>query len=217
MTESEFYDIQSRVQATQEGDAWLLLREVRRLRYGLDDIAGKANLSDGIWGARERLDHAQERLDEIHKICMDSLRFRGGAERDDLVAVIKSVHAAVGDDVCWMDIDKIFAAAGLPVPDRKVGNKYEMLQNCAKFLNVMCDGGEWESYESVLKERDRLRKAVKLLMDALPEGDLCFDRDDYKDAPARVAYEAGRLALGDKLPQDAELASLYSRGRPEEV
>ena len=78
------------------------------------------------------------------------------AERDRLLAVIREVHGQYADDLCWMDIDKIFAAAGLPVPDRRVGDKAAMLANCSRFIEAMCQGGKWPSYKELESERDRL-------------------------------------------------------------
>jgi hypothetical protein len=69
-----------------------------------------------------------------------------------LMAVIKDVHSQYADDVCWMDIDKIFEAAGLPVPDRRVGDKEAMKRNCAVFVDTMCQGGAWKSYRELEDE-----------------------------------------------------------------
>lgn len=74
-----------------------------------------------------------------------------------VLAVVRAVHAEFGDDVCWMAIDRIFVAAGLPVPDRAVGDKFAMLKNCTRFIDTKCAGGQWESYADVLAERDALR------------------------------------------------------------
>ena len=67
-------------------------------------------------------------------------------DAEELQRVVKEVHAARGDDNCWMDIDLIFKAAGLPVPDRTVGDKGAMLSNCRRFILSMCSGGEWRTY-----------------------------------------------------------------------
>lgn len=77
-----------------------------------------------------------------------------------LIDVIKEVHTAHGDDLCWMDIDRIFIAAGLPVPDRKVGCKTAMRQNCDRFIDTMCSGGEWKSYAELEKENEELRARI---------------------------------------------------------
>lgn len=63
-----------------------------------------------------------------------------------LLDVILDVHSQRGDDVCWMDIDRIFLAAGLTVPDRAVGDKTAMKRNCDRFIDTMCSGGPWTSY-----------------------------------------------------------------------
>ena len=79
---------------------------------------------------------------------------------DQLMAVIREVHSQHADDLCWMDIDRIFAAAGLPVPDRKVGDKSAMLRNCELFIGVMCQSGQWQSYAELEVELDRLKKLL---------------------------------------------------------
>lgn len=81
----------------------------------------------------------------------------------NLLAVIKDVHSQQGDDLCWMDIDRIFKATGLEVPDRSVGNKVLMLSNCALFIETMCKGGKWLSYQELLAENARLRTKVESL------------------------------------------------------
>lgn len=63
-----------------------------------------------------------------------------------LEKVIREVHGQIGDDNCWMDIDLIFKAMGLPVPDRRVGDKLQMKVNCDRFIDTMCSGGKWPSY-----------------------------------------------------------------------
>ena len=73
-------------------------------------------------------------------------------ENARLLSVIRDVHSQNADDLCWMDIDRIFAAAGLPVPDRTVGDQAAMLKNCERFIGVMCQGGHWKSYRE-LEER----------------------------------------------------------------
>lgn len=76
----------------------------------------------------------------------------------NLLSVIKDVHSQQGDDICWMDIDQIFVAAGLPVPDRKIGNPTLMHANCAVFIETMCsNGGPWRSYREILNENITLK------------------------------------------------------------
>lgn len=48
-----------------------------------------------------------------------------------------------------MDIDLIFKAAGLCVPDRKVGDKEAMKANCARYIDTMCGGGDWPTYQEL--------------------------------------------------------------------
>lgn len=81
----------------------------------------------------------------------------------ELLEVVKAVHAEHADDVCWMDIDRIFKAAGLPVPDRRVGDKLKMAGNCIRFIDTMCQGGKWVSYAALENERNILRELLNSL------------------------------------------------------
>lgn len=84
--------------------------------------------------------------------------------------VIRDVHSQRADDCCWLDIDRIFKAIGLPVPDRRVGDKAAMLQNCARYLDVMCQGGEWRSYAELEEDLERAKLRFALMTE---------DRDNY--------------------------------------
>lgn len=79
---------------------------------------------------------------------------------ESLLTVIREVHSQHADDLCWMDIDKIFAAAGLPVPDRSVGDKDDMLDNCHRFVRTMCQGGKWKSYRELEAEIAQLQARI---------------------------------------------------------
>src|SRR5205809_5383224 len=84
-----------------------------------------------------------------------------------LMEVIKEVHSQHADDVCWMDIDKIFKAAGLTTPERRVGDKAAMLYNCQRFIITMCQNGQWKSYVELEAEIVTLKKLGKELQTAL--------------------------------------------------
>lgn len=71
--------------------------------------------------------------------------------------VIHDVHSQYGDDLCWLDIDRIFLAVGLPVPNRTVGDKAAMLKNCARFIGTMCSGGQWRSYAELERDIEQLK------------------------------------------------------------
>jgi hypothetical protein len=85
----------------------------------------------------------------------------------ELLFVIARAHRQHADDLCWMDIDLIFAAAGLPVPDRKVGDKVAMLDNCRRYVHTMCAGGGWKTYEELEKEITRLQELARKQDDLL--------------------------------------------------
>jgi hypothetical protein len=73
---------------------------------------------------------------------------------DRLLGVIREVHSQRGDDICWMDTDKIFEVAGLPVPKREVGDRAQMLENCSRFIDQLCTvgRGNWPSYAELEQE-----------------------------------------------------------------
>lgn len=90
---------------------------------------------------------------------------------DDLEDVVRKIHAEHmrgTDDTCWLDIDRVFAALGLPAPERSVGSKTAMLENCTRFIGQLCTGRkDWPSYVDLEKrikeleaENDLLRRGI---------------------------------------------------------
>lgn len=75
-----------------------------------------------------------------------------------LRGAIADHHGQRADDRCWMDDDALYAAAGLPPCDRRVGDKTAMLANCRRFLDVRCEGGHWPTYAELEAEVERLRQ-----------------------------------------------------------
>ena len=69
-----------------------------------------------------------------------------------LRAAIAVHHGQKADDRCIEDDDKLYAAAGLPPCDRRVGDKEAMLANCRRFIENRCEGGHWPSYADLEKE-----------------------------------------------------------------
>lgn len=84
-------------------------------------------------------------------------------ELDSIISVIKDIHSQHADDLCWMDIDRIFQAVNLLMPDRRVGDKAAMKRNCNRFIDVMCQGGEWKSYAELERENAHLKNRIKHL------------------------------------------------------
>lgn len=66
-------------------------------------------------------------------------------------------HGQKADDRCWEDDDRLYAAAGLPPCDRRVGDKVAMLRNCERFISRRCEGGRWPSYAELEAELADLR------------------------------------------------------------
>ena len=73
-------------------------------------------------------------------------------------------HGQRADDRCWLDDDRLYAAAGLPVVDRRVGDKNEMLGNCRLFLSQRCDTGGWKSYRELEEDVTRLQASLLHLL-----------------------------------------------------
>lgn len=85
------------------------------------------------------------------------------AERlDALEAAIRDHRAQKADDRCIEDDDRLYAALGDGIKcDRRVGDKAEMLMNCARFITRRCEGGEWPSYAKIETDRVRLVAALR--------------------------------------------------------
>ena len=81
----------------------------------------------------------------------------------DLLRTILDVYDAHADDLCWMDVDKIFAACGLAVPDRRVGDKIAMLANCARFIDSYCKDGGWPTYVELEAELAQYKRQCAAL------------------------------------------------------
>jgi hypothetical protein len=78
-------------------------------------------------------------------------------------------HAQKADDRCQFDDDELYTAAGLPHVDRRVGDKFAMLANCAKFIENRCEaGGPWKSYAEMEAQVQRLRVEIEQLNEASP-------------------------------------------------
>lgn len=93
------------------------------------------------------------------------------ASLEKLIDVIREVHSQHADDLCWMpaDVNRIFAAAGLPPQDLRVGDTEAMLANCQRYVACLQKGGSWKSYAELEAENARLRKALESYRDVLNE------------------------------------------------
>lgn len=79
-------------------------------------------------------------------------------ELESAIRLHRDQHA---DDRCWMDDDRLYDVLGDSVQsDPRVGDKAEMLKNCARFIERRCQGGHWPTYVELEAERDKLRQAV---------------------------------------------------------
>lgn len=98
---------------------------------------------------------------EIARLTVDLAEAR--EKMENLLAVIREVQGQRADDTCWLDIDRVFQAAGLPVPDRRVGDKAAMLNNCARYLEVLCEDGGWKSYAELEEELRQAGEEIERL------------------------------------------------------
>jgi hypothetical protein len=74
-------------------------------------------------------------------------------------AIVKH-HRQKADDRCIEDDDRLYAAAGLPPCDRRVGDKAAMLKNCERFINARCEGGGWMTYAELEAELAKARAVL---------------------------------------------------------
>ena len=115
--------------------------------------------------AQELIEEMTKKYDDVHpklldailnlklsSVCNDAVVIEVAERYVELFALIKDCHKQHADDLCWQEIDRIFIAVGLPVPDRKVGDIDAMYKNCWRFLKTQCSGGAWKSYVELEKE-----------------------------------------------------------------
>lgn len=67
---------------------------------------------------------------------------------EHLLGAVRRHAAQKADDRCVADDDALYRAAGLDpdAVDRRVGDKFEMLKNCARYIDRRCQGGGWPTY-----------------------------------------------------------------------
>jgi len=107
------------------------------------------------------------------------------AENDRLRAAIVAHHGQKADDRCWMDDDALYAAAGLPPCDHRVGDKAAMLANCSRYIERRCEGGQWPSYQELENEIARLRKRIAEL-EAMRDDASRILGGDHNSRPLKV-------------------------------
>ena len=122
------------------------------------------------------------------------------------LAIIKH-HEQRADDRCIEDDDRLYAAAGLPPCDRRVGSKEEMLANCKRFVEQRCEGGgPWKSYRELEGEINRLTK-TSLNIEQITKSfntEAVFQRDDWKRRLRLSVAENERLrSLLERVPHNA--------------
>lgn len=123
------------------------------------------------------------------------------AEVRRLLAAVARHHAQRADDRCIEDDAALYAAAGLGPHDPRVGDKFEMLKNCARFIDRRCRGGGWPSYAELEAERDRFKEAIAASSAEAKEWyDTTIaaleDRDRYRARVADLEAEVARLRIG---------------------
>jgi len=90
-----------------------------------------------------------------YKEMADALEAENARLRD----AIKNHHDQHADDLCWMDDDELYAAAGLPARHATTGDPKAMLRNCKRFIRQRCQGeGDWKSYAELEAENARLKQ-----------------------------------------------------------
>jgi len=64
-----------------------------------------------------------------------------------------------------MDDTQLYGAAGLADTDdnRFVGDKFEMIKNCARFIENWCMNGRWRTYAELEAEIVRLKQEIARL------------------------------------------------------
>ena len=108
--------------------------------------------------------------------------------RDDLTALMMAIgkhHSQHADDLCWMDDDELYTAAGLPAREATVGDAKAMLRNYKRFIRQRCfAGGEWKSYAELEAEIEWLRERMAA------QSELLSRRAESSDAKEQACMES---------------------------
>lgn len=84
-------------------------------------------------------------------------------------------HRQKADDRCVRDHERLYAAAGLPPADFRVGDKFSMAKNCLRFVENECVGGGWPTYVELEGE---ILKLKALFHEQVVRNRLLRERDD---------------------------------------
>lgn len=125
-------------------------------------VAAESEVRQWQAEAAARLNDTMQRDSDAVRAWKEELGKREAAESEvvRLREAIARHHAQKADDRCVFDDDELYAAAGLPPVDRRVGDKAAMLRNCERFIERRCEGGGWPSYAELEAENTRLRAAL---------------------------------------------------------
>lgn len=73
------------------------------------------------------------------------------------------------DDRCIDDDTELYKAFGLEPADHRVGDRFEMLKNCMRFVENRCQGGHWSTYvelESKIRDLETWKSCADRQVDS---------------------------------------------------
>ena len=121
----------------------------------------------------EELDECEydivRQLKELYMSCNAKDLVKQAREANRLRAAIVKVRSQRADDLCWRDLEELYAAVGDGVKgDFRVGSKEAMLKNCARYVQNCCiEGGPWKTYAQLEEENKDFRKSLAVLFEYL--------------------------------------------------
>jgi hypothetical protein len=116
-------------------------------------------------------------------------------EIERLRAAIIKHRSQKADDRCVEDDDELYAALGDGIKcDRRVGDKFQMLRNCARFIEQRCTGGGWLSYAELETRWNEAYEEISAAHKALDEFGIKRAYPSEREFP--VANRIRLLALG---------------------
>jgi DNA repair ATPase RecN len=125
----------------------------------------ESDYAQALFAQREAYNHVVNAFfaeaEELDKLKAELAELRKDRERlAMLLAAVGKHHAQHADDLCYMDDDELYAAAGLPARNPQIGDPKAMLRNCKRFIRQRCfGGGNWKSYAELESELAALREA----------------------------------------------------------
>ena len=84
---------------------------------------------------------------------------------EQLENAIREHRDQKADDRCIFDDDKLYEVLGDGIKcGRRVGCKFDMLKNCARFIDKRTEEGEWPTYKELEEKITKLNNLIRQIL-----------------------------------------------------